>query len=441
MKNKLLSLLVAIVFISTSVQANEIQKHVKKMNFGIGSKVGIYVIDKNNTDIIYKKNEDKLLNPASVLKVLTFGASYNTLGKGYKFETSLYKHNNDIYLKLGGDVLLSQKDLNELISSLKNIQFNNIYIDDSIFDKEEYPATWLEEDKWPNQRQITPYIIDNNFVKVSINRSSLAKKVDIVQNDEYKIPFINELQIGDKHDIQILRIHDQETGIINLQGSVAYDDSITLPVVLPEVNFIVKLNKSIKKNDIVYNNVVKVKKTPKDAVKIASVGHEITEISKLILHNSDNFAAEVVSKVAASAFLNYEKSSSFADVATMFNSFYSPYISLNDVICDASGVSRGNFLSTKTISNILLKLFSNPDYIGLLPTANQGTLSDRLLFLEGNLRAKTGTMREHSSLAGILKTRNENSIVFVSIIQNSSKRKSLLKNFENTLVGEIYKKY
>jgi D-alanyl-D-alanine carboxypeptidase len=86
------------------------------------------------------------------------------LGADYELETALYEDlDKNIYLKLSGDVLLTQDNLNKLISKLKNKQINNIYIDDSIFAREKYPASWLEEDKWPNQRMISPYIIDKNF--------------------------------------------------------------------------------------------------------------------------------------------------------------------------------------------------------------------------------------------------------------------------------------
>ena len=94
------------------------------------------------------------------MKVISFAAAYDVLGSDYEFKTSLYKDClNNFYVKLGGDVLLNEDNLIELISNLKNQKINEIYVDDSIFDKEKYPSTWLEEDKWPNQRAITPYII------------------------------------------------------------------------------------------------------------------------------------------------------------------------------------------------------------------------------------------------------------------------------------------
>lgn len=440
MKKIFLSLLVCLFFV-LSARADEISEYVKKSSFGSDSTFGIYILDSNSAKAKYKKNENKSLNPASVLKVLTFGLSYDVLGSDYIFETALYQDlNKDIYLKLGGDVLLSQKDLNELISNLKNLKYNKIYIDDSIFDKTPYPSSWLEEDKWPNQRAISPYIIDNNYVDVAINRSSLAKKVDIIQNDDYKISFINELKIGETQDITIERLYGDDSLIVNLKGFIDKDSILHLPVLRPEIYFNVRLNKALDKNKIIHNYVISSKKTPLNAKKIAFVGHNIEEVSKLILHNSDNFASEVVFKVAASKCYN-NKEATFDDTINMFNKFYAPYLSKNDIIADASGVSRENKFCAKTIVNIIDKLLKNEKYKNLLATSNQGTLADRLLFLKDNFRAKTGTLRDYSSLVGYLKTRNNTDIIFVSIIQDSKIRKSLLQNFENTLIGLIYKNY
>jgi len=439
MKKIFLSLLVSLFFISSTL-ADEISAHINRTNFGFKSKVSVYVLNADKNKVIYKKNENDFLNPASILKPLTFGVIYQVLGSDYQFETSLFQdEQNNIYLKLGGDVLLTQKDLNNLISNIKNKEIGNIYIDDSIFDKTPYPSTWLDEDKWPNQGMITPYIIDNNTVQIAINRSSLAKKVDIIQNDEYKIPFINELKIGEKQDIKIARLYGENSPIINLQGYVSEDEIINLPVLNPEVNFNIKLNKALEKNKIVYLNKIEIKKTPENAKKIAYVSHSINDISKLILHQSNNFAAEVAFLSTASNY--YKKSANLDDAIKMFNEIYAPFLSQEDKIADGSGVSRQNFLSTKTIANITAKLLKNEEFKNLMPTSNDGTMAERLLFLKDNLKAKTGTMRELSSFCANFKTRNNTNVILVSIIQDSKLRKSLMKNFENTLVGIIYKKY
>ena len=72
---------------------------------------------------------------------------------------------------------------------------------------------------------------------------------------------------------------------------------------------------------------------------------------------------------------------------------------------------------------------------------SEGTLSTRLLFLTDNLKAKTGTLSHASALLGTMTTKQGKDVVFCIITHNSSKRKAIIKNFENRLVGLIYRKY
>ena len=442
----ILRIIFLLFLITPQVNANSITKYIKDSDFETKSTVSIDIENFNNDEVIYKRDEKKLLNPASILKVLTFGSSYKTLGKDYEFETALFKdNNNNLYLKLSADTLLTQSDLNKLftlaLSKIKAQNIKNIFIDDTIIDKAPYPSGWMEDDIWPNSRPITPYIIDNNFSQILIKRSSLSTRVEIIQDGVYKIPVINELKLGNSQQIKITKNNNGKIPIIVFSGTVAQDELITLPVLTPEIAFRVKMQKALEKNSIIYNKPFGVKKIPSNAQKIASVSHNIADISRNILHNSDNFSAEVVFKVAGAKYINYSKSASLDDAINMFYDTYKDLITSDVKIADGSGVSRYNLINTEIYVKLLKELFKDENYKNLLATANQGTLKDRLLFLENNIRAKTGTLSNMSSIAGTFTTKKGKSAIFAIIIQNSPKRKAVLKNFENTLIGLIYRKY
>ena len=108
---KIIIFFIFLCFAITPTKANTIEKIVAQSNLGIKSSLGIYVINSDTNKEIYKKNEQKMLTPASTLKTLTFATSYKVLGENYKFSTEIYKLNNDIYLKLSGDTLLTSSDL------------------------------------------------------------------------------------------------------------------------------------------------------------------------------------------------------------------------------------------------------------------------------------------------------------------------------------------
>ena len=73
-----------------------------------------------------------------------------------------------------------------------------------------------------------------------------------------------------------------------------------------------------------------------------------------------------------------------------------------------------------------------------LPTAGEGTLTHRLLPLKDNLRAKTGTLSDTSSIAGYLTTKNGNKYVFCIINNDMKLSISDKKALEDYILREAY---
>lgn len=435
-----------LISLNMAASANQISSYIQKADFESNSTISLFVKNTKNNNIAYKRNEKKLLNPASTLKVLTFGAAYKTLGVGYEFETILYKDTNgNLYIKLGADPLLSYLDLVDLFSCAKEkfdtTKINNIYIDDTIIDKTPYPNAWMQEDIWPNQRAISPYIIDNNFSNIDIKRSSFATKVDILQGNSYKIPIINELKLGETQNYTITKEYGENSPIITFRGTIKEDEIKKLPVLNPQINFIIKTNKALNKSGYLFDKKILFKKTPTKVTRLSSVSHNIEDVSKNILFNSDNFTSEVVSKVAAAKYINYSHPATNEDMINMFYSIYQNIITKDIKITDSCGVSRNNFLNTEFLVNAFSYISSVSNIESLMTSANQGTLYGRLLFLDKDLKAKTGTLANMSSIMGKINTKKGNNLIFAIIIQNSPKRKALLKNFEDNIITILYRKY
>ena len=86
-------------------------------------------------------------------------------------------------------------------------------------------------------------------------------------------------------------------------------------------------------------------------------------------------------------------------------------------------------------------LLNDTNIKSLMVTADEGTMKDRLILLKDNLKVKTGTLSNMSSVAGVVTTRKNRNLVFSIIVQNSPKRKAILKNFEDILIALLYRKY
>lgn len=104
-------------------------------------------------------------------------------------------------------------------------------------------------------------------------------------------------------------------------------------------------------------------------------------------------------------------------------------------IVDGSGLSRYNLISAR---HLVAVLRANTELRELLPGAGEGTLKRR--FLDGwaayQVRAKTGSMSNISSLAGYLFPGTDRECVFAIMINGHLGKRSQRKELENRLLDE-----
>ncbi len=89
---KFLSLL-AVIFLGLQVQAATISTAIFSSKVTTGA-VSVSVKDIATGKTVYKYNDDRPMPPASTLKLLTFSAAQEKLGKDYQFKTAIYKYSS-----------------------------------------------------------------------------------------------------------------------------------------------------------------------------------------------------------------------------------------------------------------------------------------------------------------------------------------------------------
>lgn len=448
---------------------NPIAKAIENTALSHDSIISVDIKDISNGHTAFSRRPNIFLNPASALKVFTMAAALDTLGDKYQFETVLYIDNDkNIYLKLGADPLLTSADLNILAQNLKKAyggKIRNFYIDDFVIDKVNYPDGWTVDDLWPNSPKISPYIVDGNTVKVNFAISNDGKNVLISQNDDYRFSFINELAVGNTTNIISSLNYGEDSGIVSLTGTLSGNTVKVFPVLDTAQFFTGKLRKALTNNEISYSRQFYAKRTPNDAKRIASFRRPLSEILCFILKTSNNFAAEVVFKVAAAkwaektldTFKNERAAApdikDKANITTINSSygtlengklmFFDYYnragLDIDKInLKDASGVSRYNTLKTSWMSDALIYLNKNSKIKEYMITADEGTLNRRMRDLSGNLKAKTGTIFGVSSLVGYVSSLSGVDYAFSIIIQNFCERSSVVKGLEDDIVHGIY---
>jgi serine-type D-Ala-D-Ala carboxypeptidase/endopeptidase (penicillin-binding protein 4) len=84
------------------------------------SDLGYILFDVQSKTVLAEQNADQLFLPASVTKFVTSFAASRILGPDHRFSTLLYEDGSDVYLKGGGDPVLTAADLQSLAMRLKS---------------------------------------------------------------------------------------------------------------------------------------------------------------------------------------------------------------------------------------------------------------------------------------------------------------------------------
>lgn len=447
---KLFNILITLLLIMTTqakTYSAAIDKTIAQSDINKGA-VSVSVKDVETGKVIYKLNDKQPTMPASTLKLITLGASIDTLGDDYEFSTKLYKTtNNDLYLKLGADPFLTSAGLNSLMEkAVKDKKITSpkiIYIDDYIFDKTEWGEGWQwDDDLNPLMPKFSSYNIDKNLLSIIIAPTNLGSPAQIYTTKFYPVTFMNLVITGKKNDIELNRNNSIAPNILNVSGTINKQITEEIPINNPKRYFILRLEDAIKSAKMDYYGSFPQKKTPATNVYlVAEIKHPISQAVKAILMNSNNFVAETVFKLAGAKFVN--NTGSLSHSQEMLDAYFKKIgIDAKDIkIVDGSGVSKNNIITTDFMTDYLVKQSKNEVLKNSMPTAGEGTLRNRMLYFKDNLRAKTGTLSDVSGIAGYITSRSGKTYAFDIMINDPKTKSNDKKSLEEYIIRDIYTSY
>lgn len=439
---KKFSIIFALLILAQSVWANDNASFSDIISESPVNKAGISIsiINLNTGKGVFKLHAKRPQNPASVQKLITYMTAENILGKDYNLKTSLYKNKNDEYIiKLGADPLLTSKDLKTLVSNIEPENAEAIYIDDTIVDDVEWGEGWQwDDDLNPLMPKFSAYNLDGNLVKINFMPTTPGAPATITQDKFYPLSFVNETITGTNNSVKLARKNYIAPDMIIASGSVKNLTSQNIPINNMKRYFKLSLERILSDEKIDYSGVYKSKKTSPEFAEIAFVSHSIQDIRDAILVKSNNMASESLFKIAASKSTGV---GSFENGLKALEEYCkNNNIKIEDIkLVDASGVSKNNLLTADFVTEFLANPV-NAELKNALPTAGQGTLNNRMLYISDKLHAKTGTLADVSAIAGYIDSKNGNTYAFCIMISDPKSKNSDKKMLEEYLIREIYTK-
>lgn len=363
-----------------------------------GAIIGAKVVELGG-EILYSRNGDTLLMPASNQKLFTVAYALETLGPAYRPKTSFWKTPDGLTLASEGDPSMTFAKLVEVRKKLGIKPGSKIRVVQKY--NPGFGPGW-EWDDLPNR--YAPWISalsfeGNSFELWGDPRRFWIKPWDFgVTIRHFQAPGTNTFDLFSKR--LIVRG--------NRPKSAGFIEAFALP------------NPHVLAARVLGGVFVEWTEVPKSKPDLAVTGNTIAELAKDCLPKSDNFIAESLLWMAATKSGPIPKSD-YEIAGKRFREFLTKSVGIDASEIDpfdGSGLSRHNGITADSVIELLNWAKKRPwveVWLASLAKPGIGTLKSRLA--DTSFSGKTGTLHKVSSLSGYVTTKDGRELA-ISLIFN-----------------------
>lgn len=426
------------------------------------SSVGINVVNLTNGEKVYDLNAERLLIPASTIKLITSGTALEMLGENYRFKTQLAytgkidRHgvlNGDLLLIAGADPTLGSEYfqdhyfgfLDNWVKQLKKSgikQVNgNLVLDAGIYDSERIPASWIWGDIG-NYFGAGPdaFTVYDNLFRITFKS---PKNVGLPTKIINTYPKIEGLQI--KNEVLSAANNGDNAYVFGgpfdkyrvIRGTIPRNrNAFTIKASIPNPGEVLADNflQQLKSEGVMVSGKIRFEKseTKKSKLIFTQESPTLADIAEVLNHESVNLFAEHLLKQIAVEKNGFGNRKEAIELVKAY--WHDRGLDVEDIFLeDGSGLSHFNAVSPAFFTRFLTIMASNNAFVQSLPVAGEGTLvSLHSGLLPGNtLQAKSGSMTRVRCYSGYLTTEKGNKLVFSFMLNHfSGSHSALIKQIE-----------
>lgn len=404
----------------------------------------VRVVSLTRGEVLYERNPDLSLNPASNMKLFTLAAVLARLGPDYRFTTRALgvgpvqdgTLKGNLVLQGGGDPVLETPDLEKLADSVKQAGVRRVagmlVADDYRFDAERLGIGWNSDDEpFYYSAQISALSVNRNVLTLDITpgkKPGAPAEVTVKPLPHY-VRVTARPTTGPAASTTRLSIsRSRARNEVQVTGTIAADAS---PVTGREVTmedphlFTASLfKKLLRERGIEVTGGVVRAPAPEGATEIAKhVSRPLSEIGPLLNKPSDNLIAEMLLKEIGYAVRKKGDAVNGSEVVEAW--LKETGIARSGVVInDGSGLSRMDLVTARAVSELLAHADRQPwgpAFMESLPVAGvDGTLRSRFksTAAEKNLKAKTGSLSHVTALGGYVTSAGGERFLFSVLINN-----------------------
>lgn len=451
MKNILLCLLILVTPAQTFASTESLKSIIAAYQKG-GVKTGVAVHAAKTGEKIFGFNDTEPLNPASTMKIATSTASLTYLGGDYVYKTKLSTDGfsrgvaQNIYVDGSGDPSIVEERLWRIakdlrVRGLREVQ-GDILINNTFFDSEGFDGQDGNNARAYNA-SISAFAVNfNSFAAVAHNVGGqinvaidpptdyfvLKSSVKVGGN---KLSIARSFQNGQEHVMVSGGVTTEATKYANVSNTLLYTGTT--------------LKWALEQLDIKVSGAIKTTATSGRIKLFEDKSKPLALILRDLNKFSNNFTAEMVLKTLAAKKSGVPGSTEKgAEVLRGFLSQLGFSSSEYDVF-NGSGLSKKNRLSANILNQLLVYAYKKnkirSDFMASLAIAGtDGTLKNRLksVNLIGNVKAKTGTLNDVSSLSGYMDAASGKVVAFTIMVNGSGAGGGGYFAMQEKILNDIY---
>lgn len=436
------------------------------MPTGLKANMGACVMEIPSGRVLYEKNADAPLAPASNMKLVTTAVALDQMGGKHKLQTRLARHGDTLVLIGGGnpafgDPNIADKlgidrtaDYARWVKALKDSgtagEIRNLVLDDSVFDTEWHHPNWKEKEfqHW-YCAPVGGMTINDGCVDVQgeVAGSKTAPQL-IPACSQFDI--VNRSTIGKGDQIVVGRPQDTWQLIVSGHWS-GKTKAVAVTVPDPGVFAATVLTDMLRAECCPQIAPPERKKITDQAGNLpegwAVVGTAESELADVIQRcntDSQNLFAETLMKLNGAIATGTPGSWPSGRVAVA--QFLRKYDLPSDgvYIDDGSGLSVQNRVTPRLLASLLCRMHEHADWQAwrksLAVGGENGTLKRRFKgSMESKVIAKTGFINGVSSLSGYLEIGSEKYVAFSFIFNNIAGWTGNAKQAEDQACQVLYR--
>ncbi len=408
-------------------------------------RLGIQVADTATGQIIFAHHAGEPMKPASNMKLLTAAVALHMLGPEYTFKTEFLADRRpvegaiqgNLYIRGHGAPALSGEQWWLMAREIRARGIRRItgdlVGDATWFDDESRPAGWPPptEDAFYNA-PISALSTDFGSITIVVTptREGLPPEIVLTPFPSFFTVDNNALTRGNSTNLTVGRTFERGRNVITVGGRIALDAAPSISyrsVEQPTLYALAAFREAASREGIVIEGSNRQGVAPREGhLLYAHASRPLAELTRIMNKLSNNLTAESILKALGAA-VSGPPGTTEKGAAVVRQFLRERGIDPTPlVIADGSGLSHDNRVTAAAFAQLLVAVQRDytiaTEFMASLAIGGvDGTLDDRMngASAERRIRAKTGHLRDVTSLSGYAHTR-EGKLLAFSILSNAS---------------------